>query len=156
MRWLICGTIPLPSLGLVVSDAVVYPAPASGLPDFSHLLLKAQNGSVITLPVNRGTAALIAAFSLTAQAAGLESPRVLVAGDDGRGGGSRLVYKFLHNNIGNFAGWGITFHYFLPDIDWHNRLLIALDDVAPRPLLCADAGFLYAAKMSGYAASYDL
>jgi hypothetical protein len=33
---------------------------------------------------------------------------------------------------------------------------MALNEVNPRPLLCADAGYMYVAKMSGYAASYDL
>ena len=33
---------------------------------------------------------------------------------------------------------------------------MAAEDLDPRPLLVADAGFMYAAKMSGYADHYDL
>ena len=41
-------------------------------------------------------------------------------------------------------------------MDWHNRVLFAIQNRQPRPLLIADAGFMYAAKMSGQAAEYDL
>lgn len=51
---------------------------------------------------------------------------------------------------------GITFHYLFPDVDWHNRVLLAVQDLPRPPLLVADAGFMYVAKMSGYADSYDL
>ena len=39
---------------------------------------------------------------------------------------------------------------------WHNRILLAIEDLPVRPLLMADDGYMYVAKMSGYAASYDL
>lgn len=51
---------------------------------------------------------------------------------------------------------GLTFHYLMPDIAWHNKILWGLEALPRRPLLVADAGFMYAAKMSGYAAHYDL
>lgn len=51
---------------------------------------------------------------------------------------------------------GITFHYLFPDVDWHNRVLLAVEALPRPPLLVADAGFMYVAKMSGYADSYDL
>ncbi len=51
---------------------------------------------------------------------------------------------------------GLLFHYLQPDVDWHNRILMAIDDLPLRPLLMADAGYMYVAKMSGYAASYNL
>ena len=44
----------------------------------------------------------------------------------------------------------------MPDVDWHNRVLFALEEMRPRPILIADAGFMYAAKMSGQAGAYDL
>ena len=50
----------------------------------------------------------------------------------------------------------LTFHYLQPDVDWHNRVRFAVDEMPRRPLLIADAGFMYAAKMSGSAAQYDL
>ncbi|WP_279042901.1 NAD(P)H-hydrate dehydratase, partial [Bilophila wadsworthia] len=51
---------------------------------------------------------------------------------------------------------GITFHYLFPDLDGHNRVLMALEEAGPKPVLVADAGFMYVAKMSGYADAYDL
>jgi NAD(P)H-hydrate repair Nnr-like enzyme with NAD(P)H-hydrate dehydratase domain len=41
-------------------------------------------------------------------------------------------------------------------VDGHNRVLFAVDEMAQRPILVADAGFMYAAKMSGPSAKYDL
>jgi len=41
-------------------------------------------------------------------------------------------------------------------VDWHNRVLLALQEMAERPRLIADAGFMYVAKMSGQAPEYDL
>jgi sugar/nucleoside kinase (ribokinase family) len=108
------------------------------------------------IPVSRGTAALAAAAVLTARELGREGPNVLLAGDDGSGAGSVAVYTYMCAHAADYAGFGLTFHYLLPDVDWHNRLLIAFEDVKPRPIFCADAGFMYAAKMSGYATSYDL
>lgn len=80
----------------------------------------------------------------------------LVAGDTGRGEGSRAVYARLLECLPALAPRGVTFHYLLPDVDWHNRVLMAAQALPERPLLVADAGFMYAAKMSGYAAEYDL
>ena len=50
----------------------------------------------------------------------------------------------------------MCFHYLLPDVDWHNRVLFAIEAMAGRPILIADAGFMYVAKMSGQAGQYDL
>jgi NAD(P)H-hydrate repair Nnr-like enzyme with NAD(P)H-hydrate dehydratase domain len=41
-------------------------------------------------------------------------------------------------------------------VDWHNRVLFAAETIRPRPVMIADAGFMYAAKMSGQARAYDL
>ena len=58
------------------------------------------------------------------------------------------------------AGFAISrwmaFHYLQPDADGHGRVLMAVDQMSPRPLLVGDAGFMYAAKMCGQAPSYDL
>jgi len=41
-------------------------------------------------------------------------------------------------------------------VDWHNRVLFQIQGLAEKPVLIADAGFMYAAKMSGQAELYDL
>jgi NAD(P)H-hydrate repair Nnr-like enzyme with NAD(P)H-hydrate dehydratase domain len=50
----------------------------------------------------------------------------------------------------------IAFHYLQPDVDGHNRVLFAVKEMTQRPVLIADAGFMYAAKMSGQSTEYDL
>jgi NAD(P)H-hydrate repair Nnr-like enzyme with NAD(P)H-hydrate dehydratase domain len=79
-----------------------------------------------------------------------------LVGDIGLGNGSRRLYEYLTENLEHLSFSAITFHYLQPDVDWHNRVLFAVEKMAKRPVLIADAGFMYAAKMSGQAASYDL
>jgi hypothetical protein len=148
MSWLICGTLPEPGLELVYGKPGLC---------FEASILKGLEftGTRRFFPVNRGTSALAAAAALTARELGREAPFALLAGDDGKGEGSREVYGYLCKHAPDYAGYGLTFHYLFPDVDWHNRVLAAFEDVESGPL-CADAGFMYAAKMSGYAASYDL
>ena len=40
-------------------------------------------------------------------------------------------------------------------MDWHNKLVFAVEAMPKRPILIADAGFMYAAKMSGQSEFYD-
>ena len=107
-------------------------------------------------PVNRGTAALIAAAVKTSEFLGQSLPYTCLAGDIGLGKGSRRIYESLVKEIGCSGFTTIVFHYLQPDVDWHNKVLFAINDMAQRPLLIADAGFMYAAKMSGQAEAYDL
>jgi NAD(P)H-hydrate repair Nnr-like enzyme with NAD(P)H-hydrate dehydratase domain len=58
--------------------------------------------------------------------------------------------------LGKRAFSTIVFHYLQPDVDWHNRVLFAVEEMERRPILIADAGFMYAAKMSGQSSQYDL
>ena len=107
-------------------------------------------------PVNRGTAALIAAAIKTSEFLGLSLPYVYLAGDIGMGKGSRSIYETLVKDIAGAGFKTVVFHYLQPDVDWHNKVLFAVNDMPKRPLLIADAGFMYAAKMSGRAGEYDL
>lgn len=106
--------------------------------------------------VNRGTPALLAAAVKTGEVLGQSGFFGYLVGDIGLGDGSRRLYKYLAENFGRSDFSSITFHYLQPDVDWHNRVLFAIEEMAERPILIADAGFMYAAKMSGQAASYDL
>lgn len=106
--------------------------------------------------INRGTPALIAAA--------LEIDRIVsqrgifgfLVGDTGVGEGSRKLYAHLQNHLGEINFSTIVFHYILPDIDGHNRVLITIQELEKKPILIADAGYMYAAKMSGQAPAYDL
>ena len=144
--WLFVGTIPEASCPLVY-----FP--------FSIIQESIKFGAQ-SCAVNRGTPAMLAAASLTyalmQPGASLEHLYVLAAGDTGNGQGSRQVYHRLVEILPVLRPKGITFHYLLPDVDWHNRILIAIEELHEGPVLIADAGYMYAAKMSGYADSYDL
>ncbi|MBW1730133.1 MAG: sugar kinase [Deltaproteobacteria bacterium] len=106
--------------------------------------------------VNRGTPALLAAAIKTGEALGQPPPFGYLVGDIGLGHGSRYLYEYLTHHLGESGFHTITFHYLQPDVDWHNRVLFAIEEMARRPILIADAGFMYAAKMSGQAQLYDL
>jgi NAD(P)H-hydrate repair Nnr-like enzyme with NAD(P)H-hydrate dehydratase domain len=62
----------------------------------------------------------------------------------------------METELARFPWTVVVFHYLQPDVDWHNRVLFAVEKIRPRPVLIADAGFMYAAKMSGQAREYDL
>ncbi|MBN2710500.1 MAG: hypothetical protein JXR46_15755 [Calditrichaceae bacterium] len=108
------------------------------------------------IPVNRGTPASLAAAIKASEALGGPEIYAFLTGDIGRGNGSRNLYEFLTNHIQEFSFDIITFHYLHPILHWHNRLLPAFESMKPRPLLIADAGFMYVAKMSGQAFRYDV
>lgn len=158
-RWLICGTVPDSDFPLcmgtwrVDGDRLV-PADVRPCGD------AAPDVHIPSVPVRRGTPALAASAILAAQALGADEPAILLAGDCGDSRGSSALYAFLTAWLGTAEAddlRGLTFHYLFPSVDGHNRILMALDDrSAPRPLLIADAGFMYAAKMSGYAARWDI
>lgn len=106
--------------------------------------------------VNRGTPALLAAAVKAAQVLGRPGPFGFLVGDIGRGDGSRRLYEYLTEHLAETDFQVMTFHYLQPDVDWHNRVLFAVNELNPRPILIADAGFMYVAKMSGQAPAYDL
>ncbi|MEW6664666.1 MAG: NAD(P)H-hydrate dehydratase [Thermodesulfobacteriota bacterium] len=106
--------------------------------------------------VNRGTPALLASSVKTAEVLDVPPPYAFLVGDTGLGRGSKRLYEHLSKNLGRTDFQAITFHYLLPDVDWHNRVLFAVEEMKRRPSLIADAGFMYVAKMSGQAECYDL
>ena len=145
--WCIVGTLPDP-------DFALCPAGLEGQSTVSHGLLCLPDGQ--TVSVQRGTAALAATAILACEVLGIAPPRLLLAGDPGSGAGSRAIYAWLEQNLAHMAPAGLTFHYLFPDQDWHDRVLMAVQALAAPPVMVADAGFMYVAKMSGYADAYDL
>ena len=145
--WCIVGTLPDPYFALC-------PAGLEGQSTVSHGLLCLPDGQAVS--VQRGTAALAATAILACGVLGVAPPRLLLAGDPGSGAGSRAIYAWLEQNLAHMAPAGLTFHYLFPDQDWHNRVLMAVQALAAPPVMVADAGFMYVAKMSGYADAYDL
>ncbi|MBP8645093.1 MAG: sugar kinase [Syntrophobacteraceae bacterium] len=142
MSWLIVGTIPR-------EDFPLYEGPCRFADGRLHL-----DGHI--LPIARGTPALLAAACITSRILGIEPPRTLLGGDIGRGEGSIQVYQHLAKNLPVLSPELLVYHYLLPDVDWHNRVYLNIEELEKRPLLVADAGYMYAAKMSGFASGYDL
>ena len=146
----IVGTVPDQDFPLAVGEVLLV-----------NGVIRIEGKSV---PVNRGTPALLAAAIKTCEALDQPAPFGYVVGDIGQGDGSRRLYEYLTRNLGKCdpqsqpgAGLNaIAFHYLQPDVDWHNRVLFAVEEMAKRPVLIADAGFMYAAKMSGQSSEYDL
>ena len=145
MAWMICGTVPDASFPLT-----------GGRWRLENGFLHPEGGETPPVPVQRGTPALLGTALLACETLGAEPPAALLAGDIGNGDGSRGLYRRLASSLKASAPQGITFHYLFPDVDGHNRVLMALEEMRPRPVLVADAGFMYVAKMSGYADAYDL
>ena len=138
----VVGTIPVEDFPLVSGKARL---------EKGALLLEGNR-----IPVNRGTPALLAAAIVAGEILGNPPPLAFLVGDTGTGKGSRRLYSHLTKHLPKAEFEVITFHYLQPDVDWHNKVLFALEGIKPRPILIADAGFMYAAKMSGQAGAYDL
>ncbi|MBU1247333.1 MAG: sugar kinase, partial [Proteobacteria bacterium] len=105
---------------------------------------------------DRGTPALLGAATAACIHLGLNPPHAFLVGDEGLGRGSRALYDHLARTLANRTISTLALHYLQPDVDWHNRILLAVQSMAVCPLLVADAGFMYAAKMSGQARHYAL
>ena len=138
----VVGTVPEPEFPLTIGKVV----------------LERDTISIndIRASVNRGTPALLAAAVKVCEALGLPAPMGCLIGDTGLGKGSRRLYEYLTQEVGRWDVKAVAFHYLQPDVDWHNRVLFAVQDMAEPPLLIADAGFMYAAKMSGLSYEYAL
>ncbi|ADK83392.1 protein of unknown function UPF0031 [Desulfarculus baarsii DSM 2075] len=139
----VAGAIPWPELPVVEGLATL---------DGPRLLIDARPVAAVA----RGTAALLAAAVSASQALGGPPVMAHLVGDIGAGQGSRALYAHLARILPERQYAALVFHYLQPDVDWHGRVLLAVEQMRPRPLLIADAGFMYAAKMGGMAPSYDL
>ncbi|MBM4328302.1 MAG: sugar kinase [Deltaproteobacteria bacterium] len=142
MSWLIVGAVPREDIPTVDSPCAI---------DDRTLRI----GGYSITPA-RGTPALLAAACHAAHALGIEPPTALIAGDTGRGDGSARLYQALLERLDRNVEPLMVFHYLQPDIDWHNRIFLKIEELEQKPIMVADAGWMYVAKMSGLAPSYDL
>ena len=142
MSWLIVGTVPDDGFPLIEGQVSV-----------ENGLLRIGNQKI---NIARGTPALAATACLAARELNVDPPRALLVGDAGKGAGSRKLYAHLVDIMADLDVAGFTFHYLQPDVYWHNQILWAIQARTDSPCLVADAGFMYVAKMSGFAADYDL
>lgn len=147
--------------------AVVGTVPDEGFPLVSGTVSMDDTRICIqgySVSVNRGTPALLAAAVKTCETLNTGPPFGYLVGDIGKGAGSRQLYETLAGQLEandcqpeiDTGFNALAFHYLQPDVVWHNRILLAMEKMGHHPVLIADAGFMYAAKMSGFAAEYDL
>lgn len=140
--FLIIGTIPQKDFPVVFGEYKI---------DCNRLVIAGRD-----IPINRGTAALAASALMVSDSLSTGLPMLLLAGDQGSGEGSIELYKWLLSNLREIAPSIAVFHYLQPEISYHNRILKSLKECDTIPVLVADAGYMYSAKMSGHASDYDL
>ena len=139
--------------------AIAGTVPSEGFPLIDGEIILEDNHIRICdeyISINRGTPALMAAAIKTAETLGQPAPFGYLIGDIGLGKGSRRLYKYLTDHLPQSDFQILTFHYLQPIVHWHERLQQALHEMKKLPILIADAGFMYVAKMSGQAPMYDL
>ncbi|MCG0278440.1 MAG: sugar kinase [Thermanaeromonas sp.] len=139
---LIAGTVPAENLDLI-----------QGKVEKIGNSLKVQD---YTFPCGQGTGAMISSCLEVTKALGLEPPYALLAGDIGRGQGTRRIYQYLIEQVTNLKPRILALHYCLPIVRLMQKLCEALKECSYRPLLIADAGAMYAAKAAGVAPQFDI
>jgi len=139
---LICGTAPRRDLPLTLAEAIL-----------EGDTLRLGEASI---PCTQGTAALVSAACATLRFLGEPPPQALLVGDDGSGGGSRLLYDHLAKNLPRLAPRVLVLHYMLPVMGLMRKVNESASKTKPRPFLIADAAAMYAAKAAGIARDFDL
>ena len=133
--------------------------PVKGLP-LTMAKVRAEGESLVIdshhIPCTQGTGATISASLAATDYLKLEPPQVLVAGDIGKGKGSREIYEYLIQGVGELSPAVLVLHYCLPDMALMRRLCQSIRGCGKRPLMVADAGSMYAAKAAGLATEFDI
>lgn len=109
-----------------------------------------------SFPRTQGTGAMIGAALAVTGYLELENPYVVLAGDTGKGKGSRAIYEHLIQTIDELSPDVLALHYWLPNMMLSRRLCNAIDKCRKRPLMIADAASMYSAKAAGLATQFDI
>jgi NAD(P)H-hydrate repair Nnr-like enzyme with NAD(P)H-hydrate dehydratase domain len=139
---------------------VVATYPVVGGPVLEGPVTRETDGTIAVggarVPSSQGTSAMLGAAVQAATYLGTPAPHALIAGDIGRGDGTRHVYERLAEVAGRVRPTAIAFHYMQPVMALMRRAVGQLAEVAPDALLVADAGGMYAAKAAGLASRFEL
>ncbi|MCL4078042.1 sugar kinase [Coriobacteriia bacterium Es71-Z0120] len=108
------------------------------------------------VPHAQGTAAMLGAACAASRYLGTSAPWALIAGDIGRGDGTRAVFNALPAALAQARPSVVAFHYLQPIMALMREAVGAVEREAPGALLVADAGGMYAAKAAGLASRFEL
>jgi hypothetical protein len=139
---LICGTIPWADFPLTCGEARF---------EGENLLIQDTE-----IPCTQGTAALTSAACVTAEYLKNNPPQVILAGDNGNGKGSRLLYDYLIKNLALINPDILLMHYILPIMGLMKKVCEAAAKCKKKPVMIADASSMYTAKAAGLAAEFDI
>ncbi|KPK47276.1 MAG: sugar kinase [Dehalococcoidia bacterium SM23_28_2] len=132
---LIAGTVPIRGLPLTMGRPAL---------EGDDLVVEGRR-----IPCAQGTGAMISAALAVADYLKLEAPQVLVAGDTGQGKGSREIYEYLIEKVGDISPQVVAMALM-------NRLCESVQRGPRKVLMIADAGSMYAAKAAGLASRFDV
>ena len=138
----LAGTIPKDDPGIIEGTAIV--------------IEDEINVGGQYLDISAGTTAMVAAATITSSCLGIEKPYCVFAGDLGQGDGSANLYSYLCDELFSIAPDVVTLHYMMPKIYEMVNFGFALEENKHKPLLVADAGGMYGAKISGIGHIFDL
>ena len=139
---LIAGTVPIPDMPVTVGKVTK---------DGDFLVV---NERVISC--TQGTGAMISAALAVTTYLKLDAPCVLLAGDTGKGKGSRDLYQYLIENVADLEPQVLALHYWLPDMAQTRQLCAAIKKCPKQPIMIADAASMYSAKAAGLAEAFDI
>jgi ADP-dependent NAD(P)H-hydrate dehydratase / NAD(P)H-hydrate epimerase len=143
-----------------VSLLVVATYPSSGGPVLEGPVALESDGTLTIagerIPASQGTSAMLGAACQVCGYLGIEPPVALVAGDIGRGDGTRAVFARLAEVCERTDPTVVAFHYMQPIMALMRHAVAELTECAPDITLMADAGGMYAAKAAGLASHFEL
>lgn len=143
-----------------MSLLVVATYPSSGGHVLEGPVALAEDGTLTIagerIPASQGTSAMLGAACQVCDYLGVESPSALVAGDIGRGDGTRAVFARLAEVCERTVPTVVAFHYMQPIMALMRHAVAELAECAPGAALMADAGGMYAAKAAGLAPGFEL
>ena len=107
----------------------------------------------VSLDVNLGTSALLAASYMTLSALKQLLPQAILIGDKGEGKGTKKLFAWLKKN--NFKKQTVICgHYMMPYVEEFKQVFPKLSQAAQ--YIVADAGMMYVVKGSGLARKVDV
>lgn len=101
------------------------------------------------IDISIGTSSMAAACASACCALGVDAPYCVLAGDTGSGEGSRKIYSYLREEVFRLLPDIITLHYMMPLVEGMVDFGFAVEESGRSPLLIADAGGMYGAKIAG-------